>query len=97
MRSHRLKLQEGKFRLDIGKIIYTTIVVKYWNRHLESFLGSPSLEILNTQVQSPDQLVCFGQRLDQRHPQILSSLDYSMNLTSSDPHSTGRLGFAGQW
>lgn len=54
-------MQDGKFRSDIEKIVYITIVVvvKYWNRHPENFLGSPSLEVFNTQLPSPEQPALF--------------------------------------
>ncbi|KAK4826643.1 LOW QUALITY PROTEIN: hypothetical protein QYF61_010571 [Mycteria americana] len=84
-RSHGLKLQEGKFRLDIGKIFYTTIVVNSWNRHLESFLGSPSLEIFNTQLPSPEQPALFWAEVgpeaatDPFQPTLRITMNYSTN------------------
>jgi len=43
---HVGKLQQGRFRLDIRKHIYTKRVVKHWNRLPREAGDAPSLSVL---------------------------------------------------
>ena len=49
-RSNGLKLQQGRFRLDIWKKFLTVRVVKYWNKLPRKVVESPSLEILKSRM-----------------------------------------------
>jgi len=40
-----LKLEEGRFRLDIRKKDFTVRVVRHWHRLPRELMGAPSLEI----------------------------------------------------
>jgi len=46
MRENGLRVQQGRFKLDIRKNIFTERVVKHWNRLLREVFESPFLEVI---------------------------------------------------
>ena len=49
-RENSLKLEEGRFRLDITKKLFTGRVVRHWHRLPSEVMDAPSLEALKARL-----------------------------------------------
>ena len=49
-RGNGLKLGQGRFRLDIGKKVFTQRVVIHWNRLPKEVVDAPSLEAFKARL-----------------------------------------------
>ncbi|KFV03728.1 hypothetical protein N339_12506, partial [Pterocles gutturalis] len=47
---NRVKLKEGRFRLDIRKKFFTMRVVRPWNRLSREVMDTPSLEVFKARL-----------------------------------------------
>ena len=50
MRGNGFKLEEGRFRLDIRKKLFTVRVLRHWNRLPSKAVDAPSLEALKARL-----------------------------------------------
>ncbi len=50
MREICFKLEEGRFRLDIRKKLFTVTVVRHWNRLPREAVNAPFLEALKARL-----------------------------------------------
>ena len=50
IRRNVFKLEEGRFRLDIRKNLFTMRVVRHWNKLPREVLDAPSLEALKARL-----------------------------------------------
>ena len=49
-RGNGFKLEEGRFRLDIGKKLFTVRLVRHWNRLSSKVVDGPSLEAFKARL-----------------------------------------------
>jgi len=50
MRGNGFKLEEGRFRLDIGKKLFTVRVMRQWNRLPREVVHAPCLEMIKARL-----------------------------------------------
>lgn len=50
VRSNGVKWNEGKFRLDVGKIFFMSRMVRCWNCLLREVANAPSLEVFEVML-----------------------------------------------
>ena len=50
MRGNGFKLEEGRFRLNITKKLFTVRVVRHWNRLPSELVDAPSLEAFKARL-----------------------------------------------
>ena len=50
MRGNVFKLEEGRFRLDIRKKVFTVRVVRHWSRLPSEVVDAPSLEAFKARL-----------------------------------------------
>jgi len=50
MRENGFKLEEGRFRLDIRKKIFTARVMRHWNRLPSEVVNTPYLEAFKARL-----------------------------------------------
>lgn len=64
MRGNGQKLEYQKFKLDIKKFLFTTRMVKHWNKLSRDAVGPPSLDICKTHLnEAPSNLMYSGPAL----------------------------------
>lgn len=61
MRENSLKLQQGQFRLDIRKVLFSEWVVYYWNRLLREVVENTCLSIFKRHLDNDYNVLTLGQ------------------------------------